>query len=175
MCTPASIKAMTRAQIWRYYRRHYAAPNVIISVAGNIKHAVVVRLVKKAFDGLPGEGAPRPPRVAAKARPAHAAEGHSPKSFEQVNLVLGMKGLTRSDPRRHVLGVEWRHGGGKGLRIRHRFVAWGICRPHHPSITRTSPTTSPRCTDSNRRCTSWGSGSSPATSSTRCTRPSGGS
>ena len=116
--TAESIRAMTRSQIHRYYKRHYVAPNITVAVAGNLKHAAVVRLVKKAFAGVPGDGAPHSPRVSTKGRPAHAGEVASPKPFEQVNVVLGMKGLTRCDPRRHTLGVlNTALGGGSSSRL----------------------------------------------------------
>lgn len=116
--TVESIKAMTPTQIRRYYKRHYVAPNITIAVAGNLEHAAMVRLIRKAFATLPGEGSPLPPSVMLRSRPARAAEARSPRQFEQVNVVLGVKGLTRSDPRRHVLGVlNAALGGGSSSRL----------------------------------------------------------
>ncbi len=116
--TVESIRAMTCTQIRRYYKRHYVAPNLTIAVAGNLKHAAVVRLVKKAFASVSGDGPPVPPRIAARPAPAHPGEARSPRQFEQVNVVLGMKGLTRSDPRRHALGVlNAALGGGSSSRL----------------------------------------------------------
>ena len=47
--TEASITAMTRAQIHRFYGRHYRPDNMVVSVAGNLDHATVVRQVRQAF------------------------------------------------------------------------------------------------------------------------------
>ena len=116
--TAESIRAMTRTQIHRYYKRHYVAPNMVVAVAGNVQHAAVVRMVEAAFASVPGQGPARPPMVAAKSLPVHAATAHVQRHFEQVNLVLGMKGLTRSDPRRHALGVlNTVLGGGSSSRL----------------------------------------------------------
>ena len=47
--TAASIAALTRDQVARFYRRHYRAPQMVVAVAGNVEHAAVVRQVRKAF------------------------------------------------------------------------------------------------------------------------------
>src|SRR5699024_3843880 len=47
--THESITALTRAQVWRFYKRHYRPDNMVVAVAGNVDHAAVVRKVRKAF------------------------------------------------------------------------------------------------------------------------------
>ena len=47
--TVASIKGLTRTAIAGYYRRRYTAQNTVVTVAGNVAHRDVVRMVKKAF------------------------------------------------------------------------------------------------------------------------------
>ena len=106
--TAESIRALTRAQVNGYYKRRYRPEAMTLAVAGNVDHADVVRRVKKSFGRggfLDGAAAPRGPRLAAKPRPLNAGEARSSRPFEQVNVVLGMQGLTRSDPRRYVLSV----------------------------------------------------------------------
>ena len=39
----------TRGAIDGYYRRRYRPENMVVAVAGNVDHAAVVRLVRKAF------------------------------------------------------------------------------------------------------------------------------
>src|SRR5579859_6719564 len=59
----ASIGALTRRQINGYYRRRYTPDAMVVSVAGNVAHADVVRLVRRAFAGhLDAARAPRPAR-----------------------------------------------------------------------------------------------------------------
>ena len=119
--TTDSIRALTRTQINRYYRTRYRAEAMTVAVAGNIEHADVVRRVRKAFarnQFLTLQPVPKTPRVAAKSRTAKPGEAHVTRAFEQVNLVLGMGGITRSDPRRHALGVlNTALGGGSSSRL----------------------------------------------------------
>ena len=118
--TDESIAALTRAQILRFYRRHYQPANVVISAAGNIDHAALVRQVRRSFgrnDWLAGEAAPVPPRHGARrrVRPGRIA---TTRPFEQVNVVLGMEGLVRDDDRRFALGVlNTALGGGTSSRL----------------------------------------------------------
>ena len=47
--TEESIRALTRRQISGYYRRRYTPDTMVVSVAGNIDHAEIVRLTRRAF------------------------------------------------------------------------------------------------------------------------------
>jgi predicted Zn-dependent peptidase len=119
--TEASITAMTREQIHRFYRRHYRPENMVVSVAGNVDHTAVVRQVRKAFGRsgfLDGEATPASPQQTDKARRVQPGEARTVRPQEQVNLVLGVKGLTRTDPRRYALGVlNTALGGGTSSRL----------------------------------------------------------
>jgi predicted Zn-dependent peptidase len=119
--TVDSISSMTRQQILRFYRRHYRPANIVVAVAGNVDHASVVRQVRRAFgrhDFLAGDEEPRMPLVTARSRGVHPGAAAAARAFEQVNLVLGVKGLTRSDPRRFALGVlNTALGGGTSSRL----------------------------------------------------------
>ena len=119
--TAESIKALTRAQVNGYYRRRYRPEVMTVAVAGNIDHADVVRRTRKAFSRggfLDGDAAPAGPRVAERPRPLRSGEVSAARPFEQVNVVLGMQGLTRSDPRRYVLSVlNAALGGGSSSRL----------------------------------------------------------
>ncbi|MGN6781723.1 MAG: M16 family metallopeptidase [Marmoricola sp.] len=119
--TAESIKALTRTQINGYYRRRYRPEAMTVAVAGNVRHAAVVRLVRRAFAGrgfLEGEAGPLPPRTRERSRRARPGSVRSSRPFEQVNAVLGVSGITRSDPRRHALGVlNAALGGGSSSRL----------------------------------------------------------
>ena len=118
--TDASIQALTRAQIVRFYRRHYRPENVVVAAAGNVDHTALVRRVKRAFarnDWLSGRAEPVLPRHGSRKRvtPGMAA---ATRPFEQVNVVLGMEGLVRDDDRRFALGVlNTALGGGTSSRL----------------------------------------------------------
>jgi predicted Zn-dependent peptidase len=117
----ASITALTRTQIRRFYRKHYRPANMVVSVAGNVDHAALVRQVRRAFgrnDFLVGDEPPAPPRPASKAVRVRPGTVEATRPFEQVNVVLGMKGLTRNDERRFALGVlNTALGGGTSSRL----------------------------------------------------------
>ncbi|MCW2761827.1 MAG: peptidase domain protein [Marmoricola sp.] len=119
--TAESIKALTKAQVRGYYRRRYRPGVTTLAVAGNIDHDDVVRRVRRAFSRngfLGGDDRPAGPRVASRPRPLHQGEVSAARPFEQVNIVLGMQGLTRSDPRRYVLSIlQTALGGGSSSRL----------------------------------------------------------
>ena len=119
--TVESIEALSRDQIKRFYRRHYTPSSMVVSVAGNLDHATVVRQVTKAFGRhgfLDGEAEPAPVRKATRRVPVHPGAVTAVRPFEQVNLVLGMEGLTRDDDRRFALGVlNTALGGGTSSRL----------------------------------------------------------
>ncbi|MEP9364553.1 pitrilysin family protein [Nocardioides sp. CN2-186] len=118
--TDASISALTRAQILRFYRRHYRPANIVVAAAGNVDHPALVRQVVAAFgrnSWLDVEEAPVRPRHGSRKRVAPGA-AHATRPFEQVNVVLGMEGLVRDDERRFALGVlNTALGGGTSSRL----------------------------------------------------------
>jgi len=120
--TAASIQALTRPQIRRYYRSRYVPANMVVAVAGNVDHGSVVRLVRKAFarTGFLDDRAARPAPVRGGDRARRTSTGDVvvTRPFEQVNLVLGVNGLVRTDPRRYALGVlNAALGGGTSSRL----------------------------------------------------------
>jgi len=120
--TAASIRSLSRAQIARYYKSRYLPENMVVAVAGNIDHAEVVRLVRKAFSRanfLANTSArPLPVRRGERARRSATGEIVVARPFEQVNLLLGVNGLVRTDERRYALGVlNAALGGGTSSRL----------------------------------------------------------
>ena len=119
--TVESITRMTRAQVDRFYRRHYRPERMVVSAAGNLDHATLVRLVTRAFGRggfLAGQAEPVTARVAATSRRTAGGVRSAIRPLEQVNIVLGVNGLTRSDDRRFALGVlNTALGGGTSSRL----------------------------------------------------------
>jgi predicted Zn-dependent peptidase len=133
--TQASIAALTRAQVMRFYKRHYRPATMVVTVAGNVDHASVVRTVRKAFGRnsfLVGDEAPVRPRIVTDARRVTPGAAQVRRPFEQVNLVLGVRGITRNDPRRFVLGVlNTALGGSTSSRLfqevrEHKGLAYSV-------------------------------------------------
>ena len=133
--TVGTISPMSRRQIQSFYRRRYTAPSIVVAAAGNLDHALVVKLVKEAFsraDRLDGADQPRPRRGASHANGAGVDGIGSPgpprprggrlhvadKDTEQAHLVLGGPAIARDDDRRFALGVLNNVlGGGMSSRL----------------------------------------------------------
>lgn len=118
--TVESISSLSRTAINGYYRRRYSPANMVVSVAGNIDHAKVVRLVKKAFAGFLTDTSlvPAAPRVGGQTPDYLAGIKVVRRPTEQAHLVLGMPAMNRSDERRFALGVlNSALGGGMSSRL----------------------------------------------------------
>jgi predicted Zn-dependent peptidase len=108
--------------VHRFYRQWFRPENMVVAVAGNVDHATVVRQVRKAF-GAGGfladrDVRPAPPRRAAGFKRAKAGEVHTSRPFEQVNVLLGVDAINRTDERRYALGVlNAAVGGGPSSRL----------------------------------------------------------
>jgi len=120
-----SIGALSRRQIAGYYKRRYTPDAMVVSVAGNVTHAEVTSLVRRAFAGrLDASLAPQsrrdplPKRAHAPARRVAVVADDT----EQANLVLGTHGVSRHDPRRFAIGVlSAALGGGMSSRLFQRI------------------------------------------------------
>jgi predicted Zn-dependent peptidase len=109
-----AIIAMTRDEIAGFHAHHYRTQNLVVAAAGNVDHDRMVEAVAARCTGAEGH---REPRAEAEIRPAGAVRVlHRPT--EQAHLVLGMPGLSRSDPDRWALSVL-NHvvGGGMSSRL----------------------------------------------------------
>jgi predicted Zn-dependent peptidase len=115
-----SINRLSRRQIHGYYSRRYRPSEMVVSVAGNIDHGEVVRLVRSAFAGRladGGTGVGQRPDRRQHQLPAKSIKVVSDDT-EQANIVLGSMGLSRFDERRFVLGVlTTAIGGGMSSRL----------------------------------------------------------
>jgi predicted Zn-dependent peptidase len=133
--TTDSISAMTRAQIQRFYRKHYRPENIVVSVAGAVDHSDVVKAVRRSFGRhgfLADSAEPVGPRSSGRHPRIRGREGRISRPFEQVNVVLAAEGVTRDDDRRFALGVlNTALGGGTSSRLfqevrEHRGLAYSV-------------------------------------------------
>jgi predicted Zn-dependent peptidase len=119
--TEDSIRQLTRRQVDGYYRRRYTPDAMVFAVAGNVEHRDVVRSVRRAFaDRLDTDRTPAAPRAGAHPKEDRPAQQVTvvKDDIEQANLILGMHGLSRQDPRRWALGVlSAALGGGMSSRL----------------------------------------------------------
>jgi predicted Zn-dependent peptidase len=115
-----SVEAMSRSAIAGYYRRRYRSDRLVITAAGNVDHQALLRLVKKAFAGVAPDDSRPPAAPRAPRRPPGFVVGTTLRSrpTEQANLVCGVPGLSRHDPRRFALGaLNSALGGGMSSRL----------------------------------------------------------
>ncbi|WP_436787165.1 M16 family metallopeptidase [Yinghuangia sp. YIM S10712] len=118
--TVDSVNALTRSQIAGYYRRRYRPPHMVVTAAGNVDHAKVVRLVTKAFADVPVDldATPTPPRGGERPVRGGGNVRILERPTEQAHLLLGMPGVSRSDDRRFALSVlNAALGGGMSSRL----------------------------------------------------------
>ena len=119
--TVDSIESIGRAAIAGYYRRRYRPEDMVVAVAGNVDHATVVRLVKRAFDTagmLEGVAEPAAPRSGDGQATSTGGVRVVRRATEQANIVLGGLGVSRTDERRFALGVlNAAIGGGMSSRL----------------------------------------------------------
>ena len=117
--TVDTIEAISRGTISRFYRKHYRPESMVVSAAGNVDHEQVVRRVRAAFaEVLDGTSDPNGPRAARPLRREPANTAITSRATEQAHVVLGVPGLTRSDPRRYALSVlSTALGGGMSSRL----------------------------------------------------------
>ena len=119
--TVESIKSMSRNAVFNYYKKRYLPQDLVVAVAGNIKHKKVVEMVERALsaDGfLDVKGAPqiRGNEVMRKAR--QNPVGIITRKTEQAHMFYGMEGVARHDDRRFAMGIlASALGGGMSSRL----------------------------------------------------------
>jgi predicted Zn-dependent peptidase len=123
--TVDSISSLTRRQVAGYYARRYQPSSMVVSVAGNVDHAEVLRLVRTSFAGrLDGAASASGSRASVGARAAAVATPVRvvADDTEQANIVVGSHGVSRHDPRRFAVGVlSSALGGGMSSRLFQRI------------------------------------------------------
>lgn len=120
--TVENISSLSRRSIFGFYQKYYSPERLVISVAGNIDHAQIVKLIRKAFEkGGADLESHRTPFVPVKSKAKLNRTGgviKLDKDTEQANLVIGVPGIDRSDERRYVQTVlNSALGGGMSSRL----------------------------------------------------------
>jgi predicted Zn-dependent peptidase len=105
--TRESIRGMSRDDILGYWKRRYGAGSMVVAAAGSIEHQAVVDMVAERFGDWSGETVEHEFGEAAPWPGVKITR----RETEQAHIVIGGKGLTRSDEKRwafevlnHVLG-----------------------------------------------------------------------
>ena len=117
----ASINEMSRASVFNYYKKKYLPQDLVVAVAGNIKHKTVVDMVTKALslDGfLDITGVPQVrPNRAIKVKEQRSV-GLISRKTEQAHMFYGLAGVSREDDRRFTMAIlSAALGGGMSSRL----------------------------------------------------------
>lgn len=118
--TVDSITNMSRKSVHTYYKKKYLPENLVVAVAGNIKHErVVERVTELLGDFLNSTAKPASLRPATKVRARGLGEvGLIYRKSEQANILLGFPSIDRNDERRFALSVLTSAlGGGMSSRL----------------------------------------------------------
>jgi predicted Zn-dependent peptidase len=116
-----SINGMSRNTVFNYYKKKYLPQDLVVAVAGNIKHKRVVAMVEEALSRdnfLNVMAAPviRPNTPVKNTK--QQSVGLMYKKSEQAHMFYGMEGVARADERRFAMGVlSAALGGGMSSRL----------------------------------------------------------
>jgi predicted Zn-dependent peptidase len=116
-----SINGMSRNTVFNYYKKKYLPQDLVVAVAGNIKHKRVVAMVEEALSRdnfLDVLAAPvvRPNTLVKNTK--QQSVGLMYKKSEQAHMFYGMEGVARADDRRFSMGVlSAALGGGMSSRL----------------------------------------------------------
>ena len=91
--TEESIRALSRDKIMQFLSEHYAPDNVVIAVAGKIKHEDVVAKLSDQFGTFRRGGR----RVLEGTPIGLTVEHYQKKDTEQMHILLGVPGLGQDD------------------------------------------------------------------------------
>ncbi|NNE70481.1 MAG: insulinase family protein [Rhodothermales bacterium] len=121
-----TVRAFTRPQLLSYVGRRYTPNRLVVSVAGNVRHAKVVSLVERAFATV------RETTPTAKRAPVHASDARhlrENRGIQQAHLVLGRQALDVFDDRRIPMSVlNTIVGGGMSSRLNQNIrEKYGYC------------------------------------------------
>lgn len=119
--TVESINEMSRNSVFNYYKKKYLPQDIVVSVAGNIKHQKVIDQVikvmsKDEFLGIEKSKANMRPSTPIKRKGERV--GLIYRKTEQAHLFLGVDGVARDDERRFAMSVlSAALGGGMSSRL----------------------------------------------------------
>ncbi|MEY3008522.1 MAG: hypothetical protein RL464_187 [Actinomycetota bacterium] len=119
--TVQSINEMSRNAVFNYYKKKYLPQDIVISIAGNIKHQKVIDQVIKAMSRDEFLGISKNlsnMRASTSVRRKGQQVGLIHRKTEQAHLFLGVEGVARDDKRRFTMSVlSAALGGGMSSRL----------------------------------------------------------
>ena len=95
--TPASVSALDRTTLRRYFASTYVAANFVVVAVGNLQHDNVQELLERALEGLPHTG----PDIDDVAPITASSIQVRRKELEQSHVVFGTPALPQHHPERY--------------------------------------------------------------------------
>ena len=120
--TVDSIKSMSQNTVFNYYKKRYRPQDLVVAVAGNIKHKNVARLVEDALgkDNFLDQSK-ESYQVRSSSNVKVAGKGQVTlldRKTEQAHIVYGIPSVARDDKRRFALSIlSSALGGGMSSRL----------------------------------------------------------
>ncbi len=91
--TQDSVANLNRDLVYNYFKNHYTTPNIVVAVAGKIKHQEIVDKLTPIFTKLTGKAVAKDNTIPVP----HTGINCIEKSTEQLQLCLGVPGLSQED------------------------------------------------------------------------------
>jgi predicted Zn-dependent peptidase len=102
--TEKSVKNFNRRQLLQYCKQHYTADNLVVAVAGNVRHDTVINLVNKYVSGLKRSSVQRIP-VTSGDFTVSTNRILMERPIQQAHICIGGVAYGIKDKRRHALQV----------------------------------------------------------------------
>lgn len=97
-----TINNIKRDDLFNYYRSNYVTSNLVISVAGNVDHNQIRDEIEKCCEGAPVHMAER---IVEKPQEHSSFISLVPKENEQVQICLGVPGISYKDENRYAQNI----------------------------------------------------------------------
>ena len=101
--TKKTLVSLGRSRLLRFFREAYRPENILITVAGRLRHHQVARLIRDAFGDMERGRKPLAKPRSPRARPGMVKK--SKRELEQLHLILGLPAFPESFKKRYTLFV----------------------------------------------------------------------
>jgi predicted Zn-dependent peptidase len=111
--TPETVAAFSSAALRGYLATHYRGPDMVLSAAGAVDHATIVKLAEDRFGSLPATASPKPDRAVYR-----GGIWREERDLHEAQITLGFEGRTYTSPDHYAAQVlAATLGGGMSSRL----------------------------------------------------------
>lgn len=112
--TLETVSAITREDLYRFWKKHYTAKNTVIAVCGNFDAGHLHRLAEKYF----GQMESGMPYTMYRSVPFSAGKAMREKDIEQAHICIGWPGIPQNSEARYAAAIlSNAFGGGMSSRL----------------------------------------------------------